>query len=117
MAYLSRHNCELVAALGAVPRFYPKKGIALRQKGSVAWRRMLEDLISDPQKWLEGYHKRSNVEGCFSTLKRDNPLPLRKKLDERKQQEVFSCACNLNIKRFCYLNYLEDINARESWHK
>jgi transposase len=106
-----------VAALGAVPRFYPKKGIALRQKGSVAWRRMLEDLISDPQKWLEGYHKRSNVEGCFSTLKRDNPLPLRKKLDERKQQEVFSCACNLNIKRFCYLNYLEDINARESWHK
>jgi transposase len=116
-AYLSRRNCALVAVLGATPRFYPKKGTTLRQKGSVAWRRMLEDLVLDPQKWLKDYHKRSNVEGCFSTLKRDNPLPLRKKLGERKQQEAFTRACNLNIKRLCYLNYLEDINARDSWHK
>jgi len=43
-------------------------------------------------------HKRSNVEGCFSTLKRDDPLPLRKVLDGRRQQEAFSRACNLNIK-------------------
>ena len=33
-AYLSRHNCNLVAALGGVARFYPKKGTTLRQKGS-----------------------------------------------------------------------------------
>ena len=116
-AYLSRVNCDLVTGVGAVPRFYPKKGSTLRQKGSVAWRRMFEDLVADPQKWLEDYHERSNVEGCFSTLKRDNPLPLRKQLDERRQQEAFSRACNLNIKRLCYLNYLEDINARESWYK
>ncbi|MDR0461610.1 MAG: hypothetical protein LBH62_09370 [Nitrososphaerota archaeon] len=115
--YLSRHNCDLVAVLGVVPRFYPKKGTTLRQKGSAVWRKMFEDLVSDPQKWLEDYHKRSNVEGCFSTLKRDNPLPLRKKLDDRKEQEAFTRACNLNIKRLCYLYYLEDINARESWHK
>jgi len=116
-AYLSRHNCDLVVALGGVPRFYPKKGTTLRQRGSVAWRKMLEELLADPQKWLEDYHKRSNVEGCFSTFKRDNPLPLRKKLDERKEQEAFTRACNLNIKRLCYLNYLENINARETWHK
>ncbi|MCL2172176.1 MAG: hypothetical protein FWB84_00800 [Candidatus Bathyarchaeota archaeon] len=83
--YLSRHNCDLVAVLGVVSRFYPKKGTALRQKGSAAWRKMFEDLVSDPQKWLEDYYKRSNVEGCFSTLKRDNPLPLRKRLDDRKE--------------------------------
>jgi len=116
-AYLSRANCDLVAGVGGVPRFYSKKGTSLRQKGSAAWHKMLADLISDPQKWLKDYHKRSNIEDCFSTLKRDNPLPLRKKLDKRKQQETFSRACNLNIKRFCYLNYLENINARESWHK
>jgi hypothetical protein len=116
-AYLSRHNCDLVAALGAVTRFYPKKGTTLRQKGSVVWCKMLSDLVLDPQKWLKDYHKRSNVEGCFSTLKRDNPLPLRKKLGERKQQEAFTRACNLNSKRLCYLNYLEDINARDNWHK
>ena len=116
-AYLSRVNCDLVAGVGGVPRFYPKKGSTLRQKGSKVWRKMLEDLTADPVKWLLEYHKRSNVEGCFSTLKRDNPLPLRKQLDDRKQQESFTRACNLNIKRLCYLNYLEDINARESWHK
>jgi len=68
-AYLSRANCELVAKLGGASRFYPKKGATLRQRGSAAWRKMLEDLMSDPQKWLLDYHKRSNVEGCFSTLK------------------------------------------------
>jgi transposase len=78
---------------------------------------MLEELTADPQKWLEDYHKRSNTEGCFSTLKRDNPLPLRKQLDERKEQEAFSRACNLNLKRLCYLNCLENINTRETWHK
>ncbi|MDR0460201.1 MAG: hypothetical protein LBH62_01995 [Nitrososphaerota archaeon] len=35
-AYLSRRNCDLVAAFGVVPRFYPKKGTTLRQKGSAA---------------------------------------------------------------------------------
>ncbi|MDR2700375.1 MAG: hypothetical protein LBC12_06180 [Nitrososphaerota archaeon] len=78
---------------------------------------MFEELTLDSQKWLSEYHKRSNTEGCFSMLKRDNSLSLCKKLDERRQQEAFTRACNLNIKRLCYLNYLEGINAREIWHK
>jgi transposase len=78
---------------------------------------MFEELVLDLQKWLEAYHKRSNVEGCFLTWKRGCSLSLRKKFDVRRRQEAFSRACNLNIKRLCYLNYLEDINARESWHK
>ncbi|MCS4542100.1 MAG: hypothetical protein HY929_07275 [Euryarchaeota archaeon] len=35
-AFLSRHNCNLVASLGAVPRIYPKQGITLKKKGSKA---------------------------------------------------------------------------------
>ena len=115
--FLSRCNCDLVAGVGTVPRFYPKKNSRLCSRGSRAWRAMLEELTLDPQKWLEEYHKRFNTGGCFSTLKRDNPLPLRKELDERRQQEAFTRACNLNIKRLCYLNHLEGINARETWHK
>ena len=115
--FLSRVNCDLVVGVGGVPRFYPKRGCCLRSKGSRAWRVMFEELVLDPQKWLEDYHRRSNVEGCFSVLKRDNFLPLRKKLVVRKRQEAFSRVCNLNIKRLCYLNYLENINARETWHK
>jgi transposase len=74
-AFLSRRNCSLVASIGAVSRFYPKKGCSLCQKGSRAWRVMLEELTANPQKWLEDYHKRSNTEGCFSTLKRDTLCP------------------------------------------
>jgi hypothetical protein len=116
-AFLSRVNCDLVAGVGAAARFYPKRNSRLCSKGSRAWREMLEELNLDPQRWLEGYHRRSNVEGCFSMFKRDYPLSLRKELDMRRQQEAFSRACNLNIKRLCYLNYLEGINARNSWHK
>ena len=116
-AYLSRHNCDLVAALGGVARFYPKKGTTLRQKGSVAWRKMLEELAADPQKRLADYHKRSNVEGSSSILKRDNPLALRKKLDERQEQEAFDRACNQNLKRLCYLNYTKNIDPKGNWPK
>jgi len=114
--FLSRYNCDLVASVGGVPRFYPKNSL-LCSKGSKAWRVMLEELVLDPQNWLEGYYRCSNVEGCFSVLKRDDSLPLRKRLDECKRQEAFSRACNLNLKRLCYFNYFEDIDARESWHK
>jgi transposase len=38
-AYLSRKNTSLVTAAGAVPRFYPKKNVTLRAKGSMyLWR-------------------------------------------------------------------------------
>ena len=29
------------------------KGTTLCQKGSVVWRKMLEELVEDPQSWLE----------------------------------------------------------------
>jgi len=114
-AYMSRRNCNLVAGVGALPRFYPRKGVTLCQKGSVSWRKMLMDLLCDPQKWLEEYHVRSNAETAFSTLKRDCPVPLRKKIPLRKKQEAFTRACNYNLKRLCYLYYLEGIDTTEAW--
>jgi len=116
-AYLLRHNCDLVVALGVWRGFIPKKGATLCQKGSVVWREMLEALAADPQKWLLDYRKCSNVEGSFSILKRDNFFALRKKLDERREQEAFGRACNQNLKRFCYLNYTENIDPKGNWPK
>jgi len=63
------------------------------------------------------YHKRSNVEGCFSILKRDNPLALRKKLDERSEKETFERACNQNLKHLCHPNYTENIDPKGNWPK
>jgi hypothetical protein len=45
--YLSCGNCDLVAGVGGVSRFCPKKGCSLRQKGSRVWCLMFEELIVD----------------------------------------------------------------------
>lgn len=108
-AYISRENCNIIASIGAIPRIYPKRGITLRQKGSKAWTGMLLSFINDPQKWLEEYHSRSISETANSTYKRDFPVPLRRKINVRRKQEAFTRVCDYNLKRRCYLRYLEGI--------
>jgi transposase len=108
-AFGSRQNCSLVADAGGVPRLYPRKNVTLRMFGSVAWQQMLVDLVEHPQDWLREYHSRSIVESAFSVLKRDYPNPLRRKVPFRRRQEAFIRVCNYNLKRLCYLSYLQTI--------
>lgn len=108
-AFGSRRNCSLVADAGGVPRLYPRKNVTLKMFGSVAWQRMLVDLVDHPQDWLREYHSRSVVESAFSVLKRDYPAPLRRKIPFRRKQEVFIRVCNYNLKRLCYLNYFKTL--------
>ena len=89
-AFLSRHNCDLVAGVGAVPRIYPKQWITLRRKGSTAWEEMLLDFIDDPQEWLRSYHPRAISESAYSAFKRVSPIPLRKRKTLRKKLEAFA---------------------------
>lgn len=110
--YISRDNCDIIASLGAIPRIYPKRGITLRQKGSRAWTDMLLSFITDPQKWLEEYHSRSISETANSTYKRDFPVPLRRRINVRRKQEAFARVCDYNLKRRCYLRYLEGITLK-----
>ncbi len=108
-AYISRENCNIIASIGAIPRIYPKRGITLRQKGSRAWTDMLLGFIADPQKWLEEYHSRSISETANSTYKRDFPVPFRRIINVMRIQEAFARVCDYNLKRRCYLRYLEGI--------
>lgn len=114
--FLSRDNCTLITEAGAVPRLYPKEGITLNSRGSRGWTEMLLDFVDDPQQWLREYHTRSIAETGLSVLKRDNPKPLRKRLDQRRKQEAFTRATNYNLKRLCYLKHLENIIAAKSWN-
>lgn len=107
--HLSRENCQLVADLGAVPRIYPKEGITLKRKGHWAWTEMLLEFIEDPQEWLRDYHAHSISETVNSTLKRDFPIPLRKRILQRRKKEAFSRAIDYNTKRLCYLRYLKGL--------
>ncbi len=115
-AYLSRDNCTLIASHRATPRIYPKQGITLKRRGSRAWADMLLAFIDEPQQWLREYHKRSISETANSTLKRDYPAPLRKRIRLRRKQEAYTRANDYNLKRLCYLKYLEKISAREAWN-
>jgi transposase len=108
-AFGSRRNCSLVAEVGGVARLYPRKKVTLRMFGSVDWQQMLVDLVEHPQEWLGEYHSRSIVESAFSVLKRDYPSPLRRKVPFRRRQEAFIRVCNYNLKRLCYLRYLQTI--------
>ncbi len=115
-AYLSRDNCDLISGVGALPRVYPKQGVTLKKKGSRAWKEMLLGFIDDPQEWLREYHTRSISETSFSVFKRDFPVPLRKRIKFRRKQEAFTRVCGYNLKRLCYLKYLEEISAVEVWN-
>jgi transposase len=111
-AYLSRENCSLVAGLGGVPRFYPKKGVSLRSEGSRAYQEMLLSFVDDAQRWLEEYHKRYVCESAFSSLKRRCLAPLRRKIGARRKLEVVARICVYNLIRLSYARWVKDLSAR-----
>jgi len=108
-AFLSRRNCDLVASLGAEPRFLPKVTSNLKRFGSDAYVRMLLGFVEDPQGWLREYHVRSLAESGFSAVKRRDPRPLRRRLKERKDVEIEARFDVANLRRLCYLRYLKGI--------
>jgi len=82
----------------------------------MAWAEMLLSFIDNPQEWLRNYHNRSMPESAFSVFKRDHQTPLRRRIALRRKQEAFIRACDYNLKRLCYLRYLEGILAAETWN-
>ncbi len=95
--FVSRHNCNLISEVDAIPYIYPKAGITLNKKGSSAWRSMLETLIENPQEWLRAYHERSECECYFSAHKRRFTKPLLKKIKHLRGVEAFCRIICLNI--------------------
>lgn len=103
-----RWICKLVGKHNVSPRFLPRRNVRFKAKGVREWTEMLLSLFINPQEWLEDYHLRSNSEAVFSMLDRDNPHPLRKRLDRRRETEDYLRAIVHNIKRLCYLRYLDN---------
>lgn len=110
--FATRPICKEVGQHGITPRFLPRRNVTLKRKGVKAWVDMLWDLSKDPQKWLSEYHMRSISETGYSMLKRRNTGPLRKRLDPRRETEDYLRGICHNIRRLCYLQYLEDIKLK-----
>jgi transposase len=110
-AFANRPVCEILNELGITPRTMPKRNATLKRKGVFAWTQMLMALLRDPQGWLRQYYLREASETVNSMLKRRNPWPLRKRLDDRKLTEDLLRAVNHNVRRLCYLYYLVDLQV------
>lgn len=104
--YANRVVCALLEEHGITPYLLPKSNVTFKPKGVLLWKRMLRDLITDPQKWLESYHDRSISESGNSMLKRREPTKVRKKLSERKGTEEALKFNIHNIRQIGYLHYL-----------
>ncbi|NOQ54073.1 MAG: hypothetical protein GQ558_05665 [Thermoplasmata archaeon] len=109
--YANRPACEILQELGITPRMLPKRNAILKRKGVFSWIQMLMALLRDPQGWLRQYYLREASETVNSMLKRRNPGPLRKRLDDRKLTEDLLRGLNHNVRRLCYLYYLIDLQV------
>ena len=107
--YNSRANATTIASVGGTARIYPKKNDTFSAKGSPEWKENHNDFIEDPQMWLWDYHKRSLSETVNSTFLRMFPIPLARRLRNRRLVEIYTRACAYNIKRIVYLKYLRKI--------
>lgn len=69
-AYSSRANLELIENVGAVPFIPFKRNVSgRRDRGSGVWKKMYAYFIYKHDEFLEHYHKRSNAETVFSSMK------------------------------------------------
>lgn len=68
-AYSGRENLETVSNLGAIPYIPFKSNATGKRTKSVIWKRMFEYFAFHREEFLEHYHKRSNAESVFHSLK------------------------------------------------
>lgn len=93
-AYLSNDNLEAVEAVGAVP-YIPFKSNSTPTGTTEAWQRLWHLFSLNRQDFLRHYHRRSNVESTFSSVKRKFGGGLRSKLPAAQFNEVLmKCICH-----------------------
>ncbi len=68
-AYSSRENLNIISQLGAIPLIPFKKNVTGRSKGSITWKKMYHYFQLHNDKFMEQYHKRSNVESTVFMIK------------------------------------------------
>lgn len=107
-AYAGRPQCAQVAAVGAVPRFLPRRNATMKGEGVRAWTRMLLSMAENPQQWFREYYQREASECGFSMVK-NRKGALRKRLDRRKETETYLRFVQHNLTRLAQLRWVAGI--------
>lgn len=105
--YWARWVVTLLADHGVEARIFPRRDLQLARDGGRGWVAAHWGLVTDPQRWLAEYHQRSRVESTWSALKSRTPGRMRKRRPERLIAEAWLRAVTYNLRRLCYLRWLE----------
>lgn len=108
--YAARWITDIVSKSNVIPYFLPRSNVTFKSKGFAGWHDMLLSLWKDPQRWLEEYHMRSISETVNSMVKCRFGTTLRKRLDPRKATETRLKLVAHDIRRFGYIEILNDIS-------
>lgn len=93
-AYLSNENLVAIEAAHAVP-YIPFKSNSRGTGKSDAWRRLWHMFEAQNDQFLAHYHKRSNVESAFSSVKRKFGASVRSKaLPAQINETLLKCLCH-----------------------
>lgn len=68
--YISKSNLKAIKNLGAIPFIPFKSNTSGKRKGALIWRECFEYFRENKEEFLKHYHKRSNIESCFSMIKK-----------------------------------------------
>jgi transposase len=94
-AYLSAENVEAIFGVGGTPFIAPK----INTTGGIGglFEKMFHYFQFRREEFMDHYHKRSNVESCFSAIKRKFGDSVRSKTDTAMKNEVLSKLLAHNI--------------------
>lgn len=104
--FVDKELAQLISDLKFTPYIFPKKNNTLKSNGYPAFKRMLLDLLKNPQKWLEKYHDRSHTESFHSSFKRVFGL-VTKILDLSQYTQVLCRIIHNNRRKKAYFDMAE----------
>ena len=107
--YAVKDIVRTIADADMTPITLPRRDTVFKKNGNMAWIKLLEKIVDNPQTFLRTFHQRSISESGFSTDKRKNTRPILKKLDKRKETESFLRGTNHNIKQLNYLKHTKNL--------
>ncbi len=107
-AYSARWIVGMLDRVGVQAWILPRRNVRLVSLGEPAWPRSLLGLAKDPQAWLSVYFQRVRIEATWWSVEARNPGKIRKRLPRRKETEAMLRAVVRNLRRLCYLRWLEE---------
>jgi transposase len=117
--YLSKKAYNLINELGG-QAYIPFKSNSVSRShwggASPMWRKMLKYFSDNQEEFMKKYHKRSNIESCFSMIKRRFGNNVKCKKETSQDNEIYAKILAHNICVLVQELFLNNINLDFNFH-